>query len=344
MECKKRNIILADCNPHEIMTFKKGLENVIGIDFLIKSNISNVDHGSKWRNLKRYWKYFIFSFNIFLHRNEYDKIVGWQQFYVNILAFYCHLFGVKKTFKLISCNFTYKRKSGFIGIVYQKFMKYAICNEYIDYIHISSHGYASRCITELGIPSEKIIVTPFGIPDDWKKWKSTTPPEKNYILSIGRSNRDFKFLINAWKSPLTKDYLLVIISDTFISPIALPQNVRVYNNIVGDDSNNWIAHCELLVIPIDDGNIASGDTVLLKGMAFGKSVIVTKPSTLTEMYVNNGIDAFAVEKDNERFAELVKTLMTKREIRIHIGKKARQSYLEKFSRIAMGMKIGEGIK
>lgn len=122
---KRRNVILADCDPCELETFREGLEAATGKVFQIEAFISNRGHGSLFKQLGRYVKYFIVPLRIFLHRDEYDMIVGWQQFYANIFAFYCRLFHIKKKNILVSCNFTYKRKEGVIGGAYYRFMEYA---------------------------------------------------------------------------------------------------------------------------------------------------------------------------------------------------------------------------
>lgn len=341
---QKKNIILADCVAAEVETFREGLEESTGLKFSIESFINNKGHGSKLKQLGRYARYFTVPFKVFLHRKEYGVIVGWQQFYANLFAFYCRLFCTKKVNLLVSCNFTYKSKGGVIGKVYYRFMKYALANRYVDYLHVPSHKYAERCCYELNIPLSKFIVTTFGIPDEWNIWKSSEAPCKSYVLSIGRSNRDFDFLLKVWASDLLKKIKLVIISDTYKPSLPVPHNAVIYDNITGAASKPWIAHCEMMMLPIDDGNIASGDTVLLSGMQMEKVVVITKPSTLAEMYIHNGIDGFAAEKDVDSFAELVCSLMKDENLRCKIGRQARQSYLEHFSRHSLGVQIGKGMK
>lgn len=60
-------------------------------------------------NVIRYLRYFTFPWKVFLHRKKYDCILGWQQFYAINFAFYCRLFQVRKTNKVVALNFTYKR-------------------------------------------------------------------------------------------------------------------------------------------------------------------------------------------------------------------------------------------
>ena len=338
----KKNVILADCEPEEVMTFRDGLEEATGKKWEILSVVCNKYHGSKWKTLLRYLTYFKVAWHAFMHRNEYETLIGWQQFYANIFAFYCNLFKVKKPCRVVSVNFTYKRKiGGGIGDIHYRFMRFAINNPYLDFLHVPSNLYADRCSHELGVDRSQFIVTPFGIPDSRKELLQTQAPAKDYVLSIGRSNRDFDFLLRVWRREEMKDLHLVLIADTYTPKEPLPSNVTHLKNVVGEAARPWQAHCELMILPIDDGNIASGDTVLLTGMQMEKVVVITRPSTLAEMYIHDGVDGVVLDKEETSFAEKILALMNDAAQRKKIGEQARQTYLEKFSRQSMGRLIGQ---
>jgi glycosyltransferase involved in cell wall biosynthesis len=335
------NAVLVDCEAETVRTFADGLEATTHRPWTLEETINNTGHGSALKVLGRYVGYFLTPLRVFAHRHDYACIVGWQQFYANIFAFWCRLFRVRKPCVVVSANFTYKSKPGLVGRIYYRFMKFSVCNEYVDFLHVPSHKYADRCVAELGIPREKFLVTTFGIPDEWDRWKDVPRPQPEaYTLSIGRSNRDFDFLVEAWRQPALQERQLVIISDTYQPRAALPPNVRLLSQVRDEASMPWLAHCSLLVIPIADGNIASGDTVLLTGMQFEKTVVVTRPSTLAEMYIADGADGVVLDKEVASAAERIAALLADDSERQRIGEAARQSYLAKFSRRSLGEQIG----
>lgn len=340
----KKNVVLADCPSEEIADFCKGMEEVSGKKYEILSTFNAQKVKGSWKKRKTYVQYFSFPLSIVLHRKQYDIVAGWQQFYAINFAFFSKLGGVKKTNKLVVVNFTYKEKKGLLGKLYFRFMKWTVTGSYIDYFHVPSHKYAERCHEELGIPMEKFIITTFGIPDISAKWKDSVAPMRNYSLAIGRSNRDFDFLVRVWSRPEMKDKPLVILTDVWKPSVALPKNILHFDNVFGDDTIPWIKGCEILVVSIDDGNICSGDTVLLKGMRSSKTVVVTVPSTLGEMYLRHEEDGICLAKNEESFAAYVKSLLGDEVKRKLIGMAARQSYLEKFSRYTLGSKIAEYAK
>lgn len=341
----KSNIILADCNSEEIKTFAEGCNMVTkNSKFEIFSSISNGSHKGIIKNLIRYLKYFTFPFQVFLNRKKYNVILGWQQFYAINFAFFCRLFHVNKCNTNVVVNFTYKRKSGIIGKIYYSYMKYCCQNKYIDYFHVLSYNYVDSCSKELGINKNKFIVTVFGVPDTYESMKYLKTPMKNYSLSIGRSNRDFNFLVNVWKQDCMKDKILVIASDTWRPTEQLPKNVIHKTDIEYEDSFAWFNNCNLCITPISDGSICSGDTVLLTGMMFGKPVVVTTPSTLSEMYVENDVNGVCIEKNAEKAASIISELLNDKNKSKMLGTNARKCFLEKFSRKSMGIQLCKGIK
>ena len=75
-------------------------------------------------------------------------------------------------------------------------------------------------------------------------------------------------------------------------------------------------------------------------MSFYKTVIVTKPSTLSEMYIENEKNGITIEKNIKEFSQKVKELLENENKLKEIGILARKSYEENYSRYKMGLKIG----
>lgn len=339
---KKQNLILADCEKEEMVTFAEGLEEILHQKFEIKNKVCNGKH-NKINNIYRYIIYFIYPFISFLNRKKYNYIIGWQQFFALFYCFYCNLFKVKKENIVVVCNFTYKEKKRFIGKIYRTIMQFCIKNDYLDYIHVPSKKYAEKCSNDFDIPIEKFIVINFGLPDTYEKWKNTTVEYDNYSLAIGRSNRDYDFLIEVWKK-IPKENKLIIICDQYKSRQQLPKNIILRNDITGDKQYPYIMNCKMMIIPIKDKNICSGDTVLLKAMSFYKTVVVTEPSTLSEMYIKNNENGVCILKNvNDFVTTIIKLLENDNELK-RIGKIARQSFIDNYSRKIMGINIGKIIQ
>lgn len=333
----KDNIILADCEHEELVEFIDGLENGVGETFALKSKVPKVDK-SLFGELKRYITYTIYPLPYVLKHKKYKYVIGWQQFYALFYVFYCKLLHRKKENIVIVLNFTYKEKHGFYGRIYKKFMNYCIKSDYLDYIHVPSKSYAKICAKAFEISEKKFIITHFGLSDTYEQWKNSSVEYMDYSFSIGRSNRDFDFLVEAWeKMPISE--VLIIASDVFKPKRTLPSNVIHRSDIIDDAQFPYIANCKLMIIPIDNGEICSGDTVLLKAMSYKKPLIVTVPSTLGEMYIENGVNGILSSKEIEEFINNINSLLQNDILRNKIAINARNSYLTYFSRKSMGANI-----
>lgn len=336
----KTNLLFCDCPKNEVESFRLSIEKTLKETTIIQSSINNKGQGNFILKGKRYINMFLFPFKIFLKRKQYNRIFGWQQFYATNLSFFSRLFHIKKENELIIVNFTYKEKAGFIGFIYKKYMKFSLESKYVDYIHIPSYNYIDFCRKHLDIPRNKFIVTSFGIPETFKEWENRPIDISNYSLSIGRSNRDFDFLVRLWSSPYLNSEKLIIISDTYKPKHHLPNNITLYNNITGNRSFPYIKNCKLMIIPIDNGNICSGDTVLLTGLMFHKAVVITQPSTLAEMYIDNNINGICIDKENlTDNAQKIRELLNDEEKLKLLGENGYIKFANNFSRFAMGEKL-----
>ena len=328
----KYNVILADCAYGELLDLKDGVEDSTGEKWNVESSISNWGRTSKLSELRRYYRYFSEPLSVFLRRGKFKSIIGWQQFYALNYCFFCRIFNVKKQSIVLVTNFTYKHKKGIVGEIYHRYMKYIVSSKYVDSLLVLSKEYIKTCSEELGISTGKFQVIPFGVPDNYGKYESVT--QGDYALAIGRSNRDYDWLIEEWKNI---DLPLRIICDEFTYKGKLPDNVSIFDNVSGEKQYPQIMGSKIIIIPIKDESICSGDTVLLTALSFKKTVIVTAPSTLSEMYIIDGVNGFCVSKEHGSLAKcLEKACGVEREF----GEKARESYLSSFSRYSMGKNIG----
>lgn len=331
---RKTNLILADCVPQELTDLRDELEQATGESWGIHSRVSNWGRTSRWAEIKRYLMYFAVPFEIFCKRKKIDTILGWQQFYALIFSFFCSVFHVKKTTRVIVVNFVYKEKKGFVGKLYRRFMARSLKEPYVDLLCVSSREAAERYAREFSLNTDKILVIPFGVPDLYETWRSSPAPRERYALAIGRSNRDYDWLLSQWQGI---DLPLVVICDTY-TPQSLPQGVELIKDVSGDGQYPYLANCEMMILPIGEPGVCSGDTVLLTAMSFAKNVLVTAPSTLAEMYIRDGENGFLVSKTPGELQQVVHEILSAGK---DLGSAARESYLRDFSRKKMGKVIGD---
>lgn len=333
---KVKNIALFDSNQEEAEDFIKGLEQSTRLKWKALVYTANKGRKNRIGNLVRYFKYFSFPFTVFLHRKEYNNIVGWQAFYGLLFAFYCRVFHVKKVNTLLIKNFTYKPKKGFVETVYFRFMNYIVKSKYIDVFVCTSQTFCNYCAEVFHEPKERFVFLPFGVNDFTKCVDMNVPATNDYILSLGRSNRDWDFLIESFTET---QYPLRIVCDE-LHRDNLPDNIRIYNNVWGDESFEFIKNCRFMIIPIMDGKIGSGETVLLQTMSFSKPIIITKPSCLADDYVTDGETGLVVSKKKDDLLAAVEKLWNDQKLYERLSSNCRALYESKHSLLSYGKYVG----
>lgn len=335
-----KNIIITDNSVSDMNEFREGIEETSGIEFKTYAMNANKGRKNKIRNFIRYFKYFYFPFIIFLNRKKVERIIAWQQFYGLIYAFYCRVFNVSKKNYLYINVFIYREKSGIIGKIYYKFMKYIVTSKYIDKMSTTSKNECKLYSEIFGVSIEKFVFTPFGVNSIEEAVKDIEIDKSKFILSLGRSNRDFEFLIQALKN--TK-YNLKIICDEFKSNIKY-DNIEIISNVYGKKSWEYIKKCYCMVIPIKNPEISAGQTVLLNSMQLRKPIIITESKGLTDDYIENNKTGIVINKNKEDLINALNSLFENQQFYKQISDNEYELYKTNYSIKVLGKLVGNIIK
>lgn len=335
----RENIVLFDSTYDETIDFIDGLNNSTGRKW--RAIVCTSNQGRQGAaNVMRYIKYFLFPLLIFLKRSRYDSIIGWQEFYGLLFAFYSRLFRVEKRNQLIIKNFIYKPKKGLIGKVYYRFMKFIVDSGYVDTYICASRTMVDYCCEAFGADREKFVYIPFGVRDCASEVDTSRASANDYVLSLGRSNRDWDFLIESFRSI---PYPLKIVCDE-LKKDDVPQNVEIINDTWGKAAKECIYHSRCMVIPIADGRIASGDTVLLQAMSLSKPIIITRPSCLADDYVKDGHNGIIVDKVCDQLSDAVRAVFEDEQLYRTLAQNGRMDYLKNHTLYAYGCAVGQIVK
>lgn len=335
----RENVVLFDSTYGETVEFVNGLKNSTGREW--RAIVCTSNQGRQGiANVLRYVKYFLFPLLIFLQRGKYDAIIGWQEFYGLLFAFYSRLFRVKKRNQLIIKNFIYKPKKGLIGKLYYRFMKYIVDGGYVDTYICASRTMVDYCCEMFKADRERFVYIPFGVSDCTEMVDVSKEPANDYVLSLGRSNRDWDFLIESFRNIPCR---LKIVCDE-LKRSDVPENVEILNDIWDKAALECIYHSRCMVIPIADGRIASGDTVLLQAMSLSKPIIITRPSCLADDYVTDGYNGIIIDKDSGQLAEAVKAIFGDAQLYQTLAENGRTDYLENHTLYAYGRQVGKIVK
>lgn len=282
---------------------------------------------------ERYVKYFLHAWKLFCDRKNVAGIVSIQQFYGILFAGYCMLFGVKKTTWNVIVSFIYKPKSGLIGNIYAMLMRKIICSTYIDRIYVHSQNEVEHYVQALKceFARNKFEYLPLGIVDIGKS--KIDFENQDYILSMGNSNRDFKFVEEAL---LGREYSVKIYSDEY--PQHTNGNVMCCKGVPGNEYVDLIRDCFCVVVALEDENISSGQLTILQTYAMGKPVIITKTKGCMEYIIPPA--GIAISKSKRELMDVIEHLRKNPDYYQSICREARKIFESKFSFVRMGETIG----
>lgn len=330
----KKNVILTHSPETDDWGFCRVLSQSVGLPF----HVEYMSIGSGGNRLRNLWCYVVFPLLVFLRRRRYDVIVTPQQFYGLLLAFYCRLFHVRKTFWLVVISLIYLPKQGVIGKVYERFMKYITGSPYIDLYIVRSSRELQTYQQQLGIAPDKLRLVPLGLGGNFEAPHDATMQERKYILSVGRSNRDYAFLIDTLED---SDYNVDIICDTCTLTPRNPR-IKVHRDIFAT-TPLWVKNCYCVVIPLRDTQVSSGQLVLLHAMMEGKPVIVTDADAVRD-YIEPGVTGLTIHNTRQELLEALDRLYHDTELYDRLATAARASFTKKFSAEREVERIGEEVK
>lgn len=323
-----KNVILIDFKADERWSFLK----VLGEDKWEKKEIvTNFLYGNFIKNVFRYVLFFLIPLRFIFQRKQYGKIVAWQQFYGLNFAFWCNLLHLKKTNELTVMTFIYKKKNGFWGWLYHKYITYIVKSKYIDRFICFSKAECSFYADMFGEDVCRFIFVPLGV--GVPKIDDSEIRDDGYLFSTGRSNRNYDFLIEALKG---MDFQCVIACNTH-KTTELPPNIRILEDCFGREMYTKMAHCHCVVVPLRNHSVSSGQLVVLHAMSLGKPVICTDADGIKD-YVEEGVTGFLIDNKKESLLSALHCI-SEQSTYDRFSYNARESYLKNFSNEAMYKRI-----
>lgn len=301
-----RNIVSVDYPKHLTNDFVNTLTSASGKKWEVYSLVSNYKQKDKITEIKRYLKYVQAGWYLFSNRKNISNLIAWQQFHGLFFAFFSHIFGIQKRTNLIIMTLIYKRKPGMAGVLYEKFMKYALTDKYVDHIICYSENEIKIYSKLFDLPLSKftylkVAADPIrGIDHDYH--------EPKFIFSAGYSHRDFNFLIDAIKGT---HYKLVIADDRVNDP-HLP-NVRIERKCYGDDMLKILGKAYVFINPLKDKKISAGQLMTISAMQLHKPTISTASEGM-KRYLVDGVTGFFIDKSKEELLDKLDLLYSDKKL------------------------------
>ena len=309
------NIILADYDIPSDWAFRRIMQEVTGETWDVMISVANIYHRGI-NNVIRYIKYAWLPLRLLFSGVKYKKVIAWQQYFGFFLAAFCRLFRIYGITSIYIMEMIYKKKRGIIGKVQEGFIRYALGARNLKGIFVYSKSEGKDYATTFSMDKSMFYVIALGIEDMYAEYEHCIE-DNGVILAPGRSNRDYGFLINAWDC----NRKLTIVCDNMHPSIL--KEIRDKSIIVKENCYNGsylteLARCHMVVVPLDDSAISSGQLVILQSMMMGKPVVVTRNIPAKE-YFSDEMAWLMIEKTKDELEDVMRKLDDEETYRITSG-------------------------
>lgn len=180
-----------------------------------------------------------------------------------------------------------------------------------------------------GIPSHKIIVKPNSCLDPLAGADQTEPGYGALFLGMITPEKGVENLVKAWEDI---DYPLDLLGEGSMRKsleAEAPAPVKFHGVLSYNEVFNKLRQCAFLVMP--SIWYEGLPLVLIEAMASGRPVIASRLGAMAKV-VEDGVTGLLFEHDNlEDMREKIMNMINSKELRVRLGRAARQRYLESYT-------------
>ncbi|MGL5083352.1 MAG: glycosyltransferase family 4 protein [Microcoleaceae cyanobacterium] len=267
-------------------------------------------------------------------QNQYDVVYSAHQMTTALLGFLRRI-GVFRKPLVVVIHRTFEK-----NLITQFFTNLFVLGN--DKLLCLSEETLNDLREKFNVPKEKLALLNWCIDINYDSLKSNniiseSAQSQGYILTSGRTNRDYETLIKAFESI---DYHLKILgfgSSLAVQSPTLPQNIILCKDqfiptpkVLDEIKNAYAIAIPLSIDPDKPGN-PFGITSLLEAMAMGKSVIITRSKYIGIDVEKEGLGLTVELGDVEGWRQAVSYLLENPEIAKEMGRRGRQLVEEKFN-------------
>ena len=178
----------------------------------------------------------------------------------------------------------------------------------------------------LNLPRERFVF----VPTFWDTSETLPGTEGDFILAVGHSGRDYPTLLEAVRGtglPL----IICAREPSDLGESKIPSNVSVHFRTGSDETNALVARAAFHVVPLRDTNYSAGQSVLLRAMAAGKTVVVSDTASIRDYVQDNETAVLVPPGDMEALRAALLRLWGDADTRKRIGRNAAESVRTEFS-------------
>jgi glycosyltransferase involved in cell wall biosynthesis len=209
-------------------------------------------------------------------------------------------------------------------------VKYAFMRWCFRSVHLcvcSSRPEAEFYLRAFGWPKDKVAFVPFHT--DPAFVKRADAGEELFAVAAGRTFRDYPTLLEAARRGLDLPVTIVAGRSGF-GTTPVPDGVTVKYDIPLPDLIALMARAAIVVLPLTEREISTGQSVLLEAMAMGKPVVVTRVNGTVDYIDHLRTGMLVPPNDPDAMRDAINQLAADPDLRRRIGAAGREQVLEQY--------------
>lgn len=301
-----------------------------GADFQIFSDCIRTNY--KWRS-KLYFiiwpRLFIFSFHqgikSLFSKPKPDVVIVSSHIELVILGFLKKLLGRHRV-KLILSMFIYTSDDGATWKQKIKYRYFRLVLRLASRIICHSKREVVKYNNLFEFQPNRFVYIPYALYVDDPNINNFVPSVEPYILSAGRSGRDYDLLTHVFKDLLP--YCLHIVcdsADALVNTLS-SANIKILRNCYGDSYLQEIKNSSLVVISLKANDISAGQMVMLQAMFYAKPIIITRTATTIDYVKHNETAWFIEQGDPQSLKMAIQHLISDPAESKRLGENGRKLY------------------
>ena len=193
----------------------------------------------------------------------------------------------------------------------------------------------------LGLDASRLHYMPYG------HWSENIPASQDmkeeceqlgelgeFYFAGGYTNRDYASLIECFRHLPQRLVIICSHLNSDVQDNVLPENIFVLRDVPSATFEAYVKAAKAAIIPLKRDTGASGQSVLLRLMRDAKPIVVTNNATIRD-YVSEHDGAYVIDDIRRDLPDVISKIERHPDEARRRGLRARQRYVEKFTRSAM---------
>lgn len=203
------------------------------------------------------------------------------------------------------------------------FMKW--CFSSLHRVVCSSRAEAEYYAEAFNWPQHKTAFVPFHTSESITPLHDT--PDVPFVLAAGRTFRDYPTLLRAVEG--SPHRVVIVAARESVDPGPRPTTIELLEDIPLTEFDRLVRTASVVVVPLNETHISTGQLVMLHAMAAGRPVIATRTSGTVD-YITHGENGLLVPPHDPRaLRSAIDLVMGDSELKASLGVAARRAVLER---------------